>query len=401
MHSLFLLCSLVAGLISHNQAPLFADHYAVADQLLSEMTLDEKIAQILLVRYPDDATAASILENYQVGGYIFFAKDFQGKSAVEVSQMTESLQKVAKVPILTAVDEEGGLVARVSSNQKLRKERFASPRELYAAGGLPLIREDTLEKSRLLSSLGLNLNLAPVVDVSTNPADYMYSRSLGEDAKITSEFARTVIDASRTFNAELISRNPEKTEPHETSTVSYTLKHFPGYGNNLDTHQGTSLDRRSLVDPLSIDLQPFRAGLIAGAEAVLVSHNIVTALDSVRPASLSPAVHDLLANVLGFTGVIITDDIVMGAIANPAAISSQNLANPSSENSADPENLKILSENPAVQAALAGNHLIITTDYLDSLTAIKSALERGVLDEAQIDRMARQILAWKSYKGLF
>ena len=395
MHSLFLLCSLVAGLISHNQAPLFADHYAVADQLLSEMTLDEKIAQTLLVRYPDDATAASILEKYQFGGYIFFAKDFQGKSAVEVSQMTESLQKVAKVPILTAVDEEGGLVARVSSNQKLRKERFASPRELYAAGGLPLIREDTLEKSRLLSSLGLNLNLAPVVDVSTNPADYMYSRSLGEDAKITSEFARTVIDASRTFNSELTSEN------HEASTVSYTLKHFPGYGNNLDTHQGTSLDRRSLVDLLSIDLQPFRAGLIAGAEAVLVSHNIVTALDPVRPASLSPVVHELLTNVLGFTGVIITDDIAMGAIANPAAASSQNLANPSSENSADPESLQVLSENPAVQAVLAGNHLIVTTDYLNSLTAIKSALQRGVFDEAQIDRMARQILAWKSYKGLF
>ncbi len=395
MHSLFLLCSLVAGLISHNQAPLFADHYAVADQLLSEMTLDEKIAQTLLVRYPDDATAASILEKYQFGGYIFFAKDFQGKSAVEVSQMTESLQKVAKVPILTAVDEEGGLVARVSSNQKLRKERFASPRELYAAGGLPLIREDTLEKSRLLSSLGLNLNLAPVVDVSTNPADYMYSRSLGEDAKITSEFARTVIDASRTFNSELTSEN------HEASTVSYTLKHFPGYGNNLDTHQGTSLDRRSLVDLLSIDLQPFRAGLIAGAEAVLVSHNIVTALDSARPASLSPVVHELLTNVLGFTGVIITDDIAMGAIANPAAASSQNLANPSSENSADPESLQVLSENPAVQAVLAGNHLIVTTDYLNSLTAIKSALQRGVFDEAQIDRMARQILAWKSYKGLF
>ena len=395
MHSLFLLCSLVAGLISHNQAPLFADHYAVADQLLSEMTLDEKIAQTLLVRYPDDATAASILEKYQFGGYIFFAKDFQGKSAVEVSQMTESLQKVAKVPILTAVDEEGGLVARVSSNQKLRKERFASPRELYAAGGLPLIREDTLEKSRLLSSLGLNLNLAPVVDVSTNPADYMYSRSLGEDAKITSEFARTVIDASRTFNSELTSEN------HETPTVSYTLKHFPGYGNNLDTHQGTSLDRRSLVDLLSIDLQPFRAGLIAGAEAVLVSHNIVTALDSARPASLSPVVHELLTNVLGFTGVIITDDIAMGAIANPAAASSQNLANPSSENSADPESLQVLSENPAVQAVLAGNHLIVTTDYLNSLTAIKSALQRGVFDEAQIDRMARQILAWKSYKGLF
>lgn len=388
MNTIFTLCALVLNLISHNQPPLFADHYAAADAKLSAMTLDEKIAQTLLVRYPDDDTVADVLAQYQFGGYVLFAKDFQHKTATEVRNMVDSLQKVAKVPILTAVDEEGGIVVRVSNNPALRDARFLSPRELYQAGGFAEIRTDTLEKTRLLSDLGLNLNLAPVVDVSTNSSDYMFSRSLGEDAKITSEFAKTVITASREENAKIRSsaRNQDAATS-ESPTVSYTLKHFPGYGNNLDTHQVTSLDRRSLTDLLTVDLAPFRAGLDAGAEAVLVAHNIVTAVDADRPASLSPAVHELLTTVLGFTGVIITDDIAMGAITNPSAASlSSDLT---------------LSEDPAVQAALAGNHLIITTDYSGSLAAIKSAISRGVLTESQIDQMARQVLAWKSYKGLF
>lgn len=387
MNTIFTLCALVLNLISHNQPPLFADHYAVAETQLSAMTLDEKIAQTLLVRYPDDDTAVNILARYQFGGYVLFAKDFQHKTVAEVRNMVDSLQKVVKVPILTAVDEEGGIVVRVSSNPALRDARFLSPRELYQAGGLAEIRADTLEKTRLLSELGLNLNLAPVVDVSTNPSDYMFSRSLGEDAKITSEFAKTVITASREENAKIrSSAQNQGAAASEDPTVSYALKHFPGYGNNLDTHQGTSLDRRSLTDLLTVDLVPFRAGLDAGAEAVLVAHNIVTTIDADRPASLSPAVHELFTTVLGFTGVIITDDIAMGAITNPSAASL----------SSDPT----LSEDPAVQAVLAGNHLIITTDYASSLASIKSAISRGVLTESQINQMARQVLAWKSYKGL-
>lgn len=391
MNLLFTLCALGLSLISHASTPLFADHYTAADAKLQTMTLDQKIAQTLLVRYPDHA-AASILEAHQFGGYIFFAKDFQDQSPAAVRAMMNSLQTVAKVPILTAVDEEGGLVVRISGHPDLRASRFLSPRDLYQAGGFSAIREDTLEKTRLLSSLGLNLNLAPVVDVSTDPTDYMFSRSLGEDAKLTSEFAQTVIAASREENAKIrsasLATSGASARTIENPTVSYTLKHFPGYGNNLDTHQGTSLDRRSLVDLLANDLLPFRAGLDAGAEAILVSHNIVTALDSSRPASLSPVVHELLVTALGFTGVIITDDIAMGAITAPANSPATGPATAA------------LAEHPAVQAVLAGNHLIITTDYAANLSAVKSALDRGVLTEAQIDHMARQVLAWKSYKGL-
>ena len=368
---------------------IFQQYEAATEQKLSEMTTDEKIAQVLLVRYPD-VGGASALAQYSFGGYLFFAKDFAGKTTSEVQNLINSLQNTAKIPILTAVDEEGGTVVRVSSNPNLAPTRFPSPREVYAEGGLAAIAADTRQKSQTLQNLGLNLNLAPVVDVSTSPTDYMYSRSLGQNAKITADFARTVIETSQKFNAQALAQarktdggNQEidqgTTENQKTATtqgtVSYTLKHFPGYGNNLDTHTGGSIDRRSFDDLLQTDLPPFQAGITAGAEAVLVGHNTVTALDAENPASLSPNVHVLLRQGLNFSGVVITDDIAMAAIDSDAA--------------------------PTVQALLAGNDLVITSDYATSISDVRAALKTGQLSESQLNRAAKRVLAWKYYKGLF
>ena len=270
--------------------------------------------------------------------------------------MIKDLQKNSKIPLLTAVDEEGGKVVRVSSNPNLASTPFKSPSELYKSGGLDLIRQDTKDKSDLLKNLGLNVNLAPVVDVSTNPDDYMYSRSLQQDTSITSNFAKTVIEASK------------------GTGVSYTLKHFPGYGNNADTHTGSATDTRTLDDIKNNDLPPFKSGINAGAEAVLVSHNIVNSIDPDNPASLSPSVHNLLRNDLGFTGIIITDDLAMGATST--------------------------LDNAHVKAVLAGNDLIITTDYEESVNSIKAAINDGTISQDMVDKLAFRVLAWKYYKGL-
>ena len=125
---------------------IFSQYYILANKKLEKMTLDEKISQLLLVRYPD-INQKAILEKYQFGGYLFFAKDFKNKTKDEVINMMKELQEVSKVPILTAVDEEGGTVVRVSSNPKLRSERFKSSQVLYKEGGLELIKNDTIEKS--------------------------------------------------------------------------------------------------------------------------------------------------------------------------------------------------------------------------------------------------------------
>ncbi len=334
---------------------IFKDYYLFASKKLKEMTLDEKIAQLLLVRYPD-RDMVQTLEKYQFGGYVFYAKDFKNKTTEEVQAMMNELQSVSKIPILTAVDEEGGTVVRVSSNSNLAKERFKSPRELYLEGGFTKIEEDTINKSILLNNLGINLNLAPVVDVSTNSSDYMYKRTLGEDTTLTSNYAKTVIKASKGLG------------------VSYTLKHFPGYGNNADTHTGTAVDNRTYEEILKNDLPPFEAGISEGAEAVLVSHNTVTSIDDKNPASLSKDVHNLLRNELGFTGIIITDDLAMGAVST--------------------------INNATVKALLAGNDLIITTDYEESIEEIKEAINDNIIDESLIDKLAVRVLAWKYYKGL-
>lgn len=334
---------------------IFSDYYILANRKLQELSLDEKIGQLLLVRYPD-TNAVSDLKKYNFAGFVFFEKDFKDKDRDEVKKWINNLQKESKIPLLTAVDEEGGKVVRVSSNPKLVSEKFKSSQELYREGGLSLIKEDTINKSKILNDLGLNLNLAPVVDVSTNSSDYMYERALGQNTAITSDYAKTVIEASK------------------NTGVSYTLKHFPGYGNNADTHTGSSEDNRSYDDIVEYDLPPFESGIESGAEAILVSHNIVKSIDPNLPASLSVNVHNLLRNELDFTGLIMTDDLSMGALSSIS--------------------------NPTVKAILAGNDLIITTDYAESFHEIKSAVEDGTISQDLIDKLAFRVLAWKYYKGL-
>ena len=137
------------------------------------------------------------------------------------------------------VDEEGGTVNRVSLNPSLRAVPFWAPRDLYASGGMELIKSDTEEKCELLKSLGINMNFAPVCDISTNPSDFMYKRSFGGTPEATADFVETVVSVM----------NEEK--------VGSVLKHFPGYGNNSDTHTGIAYDNRSISTFNASDFIPF------------------------------------------------------------------------------------------------------------------------------------------------
>lgn len=334
---------------------IFKEYYNVAYNKLENMTLDEKIGQLLLVRYPEN-NQSEILKKYNFAGYIFYAKDFYDKSSADVIEMTSAVQNASSIPLLTAVDEEGGKVVRISSNPKLVGERFKSSSELYKLGGFEAISADTIYKSHILSTLGFNLNLAPVVDVSTDANDYMYERTLKEDTDLTSIYAKTVIKSSK------------------GTGVSYTLKHFPGYGNNKDTHIDSSFDERSYEEILSDALPPFISGIEEGAEAVMVSHNVVRSIDSENPASLSSEINKLLREKLNFTGIIITDDVAMLALKDISDTSSK--------------------------AIKAGSDLVITTDYVESFNAIKKALKDDVIDEERINHSVFRILAWKYYKKL-
>ena len=277
----------------------------------------------------------------------------------QLRQTIGEYQQAAKIPLLIGTDEEGGEVVRASRYPQFRANAFQSPRKLYEQGGLDSVLRDAAEKSAFLLDLGINVNLAPVCDLSINPTDYIYSRALGQDAQTTASYVSALVWQM------------------QQSGIGSVLKHFPGYGPNGDTHLGFVRDDRPLETFQAEDFLPFQAGIDAGAPSILVSHNIVSCMDDSLPASLSPAVHRLLRDDLGFDGVIMTDDLSMDAIDSQYGL-----------------------EESAVLAVLAGNDLLISSDFTTQIPAVLEAVEEGVIPQSQIDSAVLRILRWKQQLGL-
>ena len=333
------------------------DDPALVD-ILDSLSLEQKAAQMMLVGCTD-ASVGDYVCAHGAGGLCLFAQPFEYKTAEDVRAMTAGFQDAAEIPVLLSVDEEGGGVCRVSINPNLRETNFWSPRFLFNQGGWDLIRSDTEEKADFLLDLGLNVNLAPVCDVPFSEGDFIYPRCFSTDAAETSEYIDTVVSIMK-----------EK-------KLGCTLKHFPGYGGSADTHLNMAYDGREFLEFTSRDFLPFIAGMDAGADSVMVTHNIIECMDGEQPASLSPEVHRILREDLGFRGVIITDDLNMNAITQFTG-----------------------GENPAVAAVLAGNDLLCYAEFDSSVQAITDAVRAGTIEEEQIDASVLRILYWKQTLGL-
>ncbi len=331
---------------------------AKAAEILSGMTTEQKVGQMFLARCPEQQAAEKCAQ-YALGGYILFGRDFENKTPEEAKAGIAACQSASTVPMIIATDEEGGTVNRVSRYKQYRSNPFHSPSELYAEGGLDFIINDTAEKCRLLLSLGVNVNMAPVCDITTDPQAFMYNRSLRQDAETTSLYASVVASTCK------------------SEGMGCVLKHFPGYGNAADTHTGGALDQRDLEEFYQNDFLPFKAGIDSGAGAVLVCHNTVTAMDSQNPASLSPEVHRILREELGFDGVIVTDDLYMEAITGI-----------------------LTPQQAAVSAVLAGNDLICCTEFELQVPAVIEAVSNGTISESRIDESVMRILLWKMDLGI-
>lgn len=334
------------------------------EDLLSSLTTEEKVGQLFFVRCPADSAAEDVAA-YHLGGYLLFGRDFTDKTADDVIQTIRAYQTAAAadtgIPLLIGVDEEGGTVVRVSSNPHLRSAKYPSPQKLLSQGGTEALVENTAEKDALLHGLGINVNLAPVADVSTNSGDFIYDRTFGLDAEGTSDCVTAVV------------------EQMAADGMGSVLKHFPGYGSNVDTHTGIAVDQRPLEQFESADFLPFSAGMAAGngTTAVLVSHNIMTAVDESLPASLSPAVHDLLRDELGFDGVVMTDDLVMQAITDYTG-----------------------DADAAVLAVQAGNDMLVSSDFVTQYNAVLAAVQDGTISEDRIRESAIRVIRWKMELGL-
>ena len=327
-------------------------------QMISDMSLEQRVGQLFLARCNAE-TAIQDIQQYHLGGLVLFGEDFENQSMESMRQAIAAYQTAAEKPLLIAVDEEGGDVTRISRFSAFRERRFSSLRKRYDAGGLEAVLTEEEEKCRLLSDLGINVNLGPVCDITTDPAAFMYTRSLGQDAQTTADVTAAIVNLMKDYR------------------VGSVLKHFPGYGNNADTHTGIAVDSRPLSDFENQDFLPFTAGIQAGCGGILVGHILVEDLDPELPASMSPAVHRYLREELGFSGVIMTDDLVMQAITDQFG-----------------------AGEAAVMAVLAGNDLLCSTEYAVQYEAVLQAVLDGRIDIDVLNSAVRNVLEWKISLGL-
>lgn len=325
------------------------------DQMIENMTLEEKVGQMFLVRANENSAVQ--IEHYHIGGVLFFGKDFD-TTRESITQRIQDYQNLSEIGLFMGVDEEGGTVNRISNYKEFRAVPFYSPQALYTEGGFDLIRSDTVEKCELLRSLGINLNLAPVADIASHEDDYIYPRTFSLDPTFTGYYVSEIV---RIMNEE---------------QIGSVLKHFPGYGNNVDTHEEIAIDTRSLEEFENRDWIPFQAGIHEGADMVLMSHTIVEAIDDF-PISLSLQAHEILREVLGFEGVIITDDLIMSGITKAYT-----------------------PEQAAVLAVQAGNDMMIVSEAEVQIQAVIDAIRSGTISEDKINTSVKRILKLKSELNL-
>ena len=326
----------------------------VIEERLVSMTLEEKVGQLFWARVPSSHQLED-LQSYHFGGYLLFGRDFQGQTLEDMKALTDRYQAASKIPLLIGSDEEGGTVTRISS---ILDTPFQAPMTLYHQGGLEAVLSDTRQKAEVLKSVGINAGLFPVADLARDPSAFIYDRTIGQDAQTTASYVGQVV-------TEL-----------QKNKVGSTLKHFPGYGDNGDSHTAIIQDNRSLDELRQADFLPFQAGIDAGADSVLVSHNILTKIDTV-PSSISPKINEILRKELNFKGVIMTDDLDMAGLAD-----------------------FVNQDEATFQVILAGNDLILGSSYQTQIPYLLKKVSSGELTEDRIDESVRRILSWKYDLGI-
>ncbi|WP_225047105.1 glycoside hydrolase family 3 N-terminal domain-containing protein [Lacticaseibacillus kribbianus] len=329
---------------------------------VANWSLDEQIGSLFIARKPASADqAASDVAKYHLGGLILFGTDMAQPTASLKAQLAR-FQAAAAVPLLIATDQEGGTVSRLNDSPAY-PTRYPSPQQAFAQGGMTAVLNTAVSQAKQLKALGINWNYAPIADVSSDPNSFIYARTLGQSVANTASYIAKVVPAI------------------QGTGVAATLKHFPGYGSAVDTHKLFATVDRTKAQLMASELVPFKAGIAAGVDAVMVTHIVMRQIDAALPASLSPKViTGLLRQELGFSGVIITDDLAMGAIQQYDAA----------------HGLK----TPDVLALQAGNDAIMADDYAVGIPAIKAAVAAGTVKPATIRTAAVRLLKLKRKLGL-
>ena len=340
---------------------------SLVDETLAGMTLHEKVCQMMFVT-PEELTGEDgvtvagdatrqALENYPVGGIVYFAKNLESQD--QVKEMIDNSQKYSSIGLFVATDEEGGVVNRLMDTVGTT---YIGSMYYYKHDGDETAYENAYTIANDMSALGFNLDFAPVADVWSNPDNTVIGeRAYSDDY---AQAAELVGNAVKGFN---------------DGGVMCTLKHFPGHGDTAeDSHYSSAYVHRTKEEIMADEMQPFRSGIEAGAEFVMVGHLIVPDIDEV-PATLSYKIATgILRDELKFEGVAITDSFEMESIADNYSV-----------------------DDAVVMSVKAGMDMILQPkDMASAVNSIEQAVADGELSEDRIDESVRRILTLKESRGL-
>lgn len=329
-------------------------------EVLSKMSLEDKIGQMILAGISGttlETNAKNLISQFHVGGIIFYKNNFE--TPEQTVQLVNQLKagNSSNLPLFLSVDQEGGKVTRLPGglvnfppNNQIGEVN--DPEFSYKVGSL---------LGYELKEFGLNLNFAPVLDINSNPNNPVIGdRSFGNHSEIV-----------RTLGIQTM-------KGIQSQNVIPTIKHFPGHGDtSVDSHLELPIVNKSLKELKELELIPFKRAIDNGADVVMVAHILLPELDKINPASMSKAVMtDILRKQLNFTGVIITDDMTMGAIIEHFDIGKA-----------------------AVESVKAGSDIIlIGHDYNNVVkitSSLKTAVENGEISEQRLNESVERIIQLK------
>jgi beta-N-acetylhexosaminidase len=342
----------------------------VAQQTLAHMTLEQKVGQVFMLGFDSTSVNDSnraLIQGLHLGGVTLFGRNIE--NAAQLARLDRELQSVADpVPLFISIDQEGGLVVRVTDGATI----FPGNMAVGAAGDPALARQVAEASATELLAMGVNMDLAPVVDVNTNPVNPVIGvRSFGSNVDLVTRFSAQTVQG------------------FQSRGVSAVAKHFPGHGDtSVDSHRDLPVVPHSLARLQSLELLPFRAAMQAGVDGIMTAHLYLPALEPELdvPATLSHRVlTDLLRDQLGYQGLILTDALEMDAITKDRSAASA-----------------------AVEAFEAGADLLLiagtnSDDRVrlgDGPLALLAAVQSGRISEARLDASVLRILEAKARRGI-
>ena len=356
----YLLAALLIGAIS---SPISALTDPEIDTMIAEMTIEEKVGQLIMVGFEgtqaNEAIETHIRKRF-VGGIVLFSRNIQ--SPQQTAELTNELQRLAEatarqIPLFIGIDQEGGWVIRLKEGATVLPGNMA----LGATDSTELAERAGEITAVELAAVGVNLNFAPVMDVNNNLDNPVIGRrSFGESPELVSRLGVPYIQG--------LQRNG----------VLATAKHFPGHGDTtVDSHFDLPTVNHDLERIHALELQPFRAAIDADVAAIMTAHIIYPAFDADRPATLSPTIlTDLLRKELGFDGLLITDDMEMKAIDD-----------------------RYRSGEAAVMAVEAGADIVMVlwtpAKQIEVFDTLLSAIKSGRISQARLDQSVERILKSK------